>query len=205
MFYDKLKRAIDLAVASTGLVATSPILAATAVGIKLDSDGPVFYMGERIGLGGQPFKVFKFRTMVVEGDKRGGPSTSDADDRITRMGKVIRKYKLDELPQLINVFLGEMSLVGPRPEVKVYVDMYTDDEKEILSVKPGITDWASIWNNDEGEVLANSGYEDPEQAYMELIRPEKLRLQRKYVQNRSLMVDLRILFKTASTIISTRA
>jgi lipopolysaccharide/colanic/teichoic acid biosynthesis glycosyltransferase len=197
-----LKRAVDLAGASAGLALLSPVILAIAALIKLGSPGPVFYRGVRIGLGGRPFRIFKFRTMVVDAERLGGSSTSDDDPRITRIGVLLRKYKLDELPQLLNVVHGEMSLVGPRPEVQHYVDMYTEEEKAILSVKPGITDWATLWNPDEGAVLAGSP--DPEQTYLEKIRPQKLRWQLEYVRRRSLLVDLRILAQTAATIVLRR-
>ena len=160
----------------------------------MEDGGPVFYRGLRVGLRGKKFRMFKFRTMVLNADKIGGPSTADDDPRITKTGKFLRKCKLDEIPQLINVFTGEMSFVGPRPEVIFYVDMFTEEEKKILSVRPGITDWASLWDCDEGAILAGSP--DPEKAYMEKIRPEKLRLQLKYVNNHSFGMDLVILFKT---------
>jgi len=161
--------------------------------------GPVFYRGERTGLYGKPFRIFKFRTMVVDADRIGGASTAEDDARITSVGKFLRKYKLDELPQLINVLRGEMSIVGPRPEVKHYTDMFSDEEKAILSVLPGITDWASIWNADEGVILA--GAEDPERAYLELVRPMKLKLQLKYVRERSFWVDLKIIVLTLLAIV----
>jgi len=160
----------------------------------------VFYRGNRVGRYGSLFKIFKFRTMVVDAERFGGPSTADDDPRITKVGKVIRKYKLDELPQLINVLKGEMSFVGPRPEVQHYVEMFTEEEKAILNVRPGITDWASLWNPDEGKIL--EGSPDPEKAYMEKIRPTKLRLQLKYVQERSFWIDLKIIFQTCLTILS---
>jgi lipopolysaccharide/colanic/teichoic acid biosynthesis glycosyltransferase len=137
--------------------------------------------------------------MVIDAEKLGGPSTADDDPRVTRVGRLIRKYKIDELPQLINVLKGEMSFVGPRPEVKHYVDMFSEEEKGILTVRPGITDWASLWNPDEGAILAGSP--DPEKAYMEKIRPTKLRLQLKYVRERSLWADLKIVFFTAKTVL----
>jgi lipopolysaccharide/colanic/teichoic acid biosynthesis glycosyltransferase len=137
--------------------------------------------------------------MVVNADRIGGASTADDDTRITRIGRFLRKYKLDELPQLINVLLGQMSLVGPRPEVPEYVALFTEEEKAILSVRPGITDWASIWNHDEGALLA--GAADPERAYLDKIRPEKIRLQLKYVREHSFWVDIGILFLTLSTLL----
>jgi len=193
------KRLFDIILSGIGLILLSPILLALVVAIKRDTPGPVFFRGSRVGLHGKPFRIFKLRTMVVDAEKMGASSTSDDDPRITRIGKVLRKYKLDELPQLINVLLGDMSLVGPRPEVKKFTDLYTDKEKAILTVKPGITDWASIWNSDEGAVLV--GYEDPDKAYEELIRPTKLALQLKYVRERSFWVDMRIIILTILAIV----
>jgi lipopolysaccharide/colanic/teichoic acid biosynthesis glycosyltransferase len=136
--------------------------------------------------------------MVANAEKLGGPSTADDDPRITRIGRLIRKYKIDEVPQLINVLKGDMSFVGPRPEVQHYVNMFTEKEREILRVRPGITDWASLWNPDEGVILAGSP--DPEKAYMERIRPTKIRLQLKYMEERSLWVDMKIILFTLKTI-----
>jgi lipopolysaccharide/colanic/teichoic acid biosynthesis glycosyltransferase len=192
----------DIALSLAGLVLMMPVLAVLGLFIKLEDWGPVFYRGLRVGRYGKQFRIFKFRTMVADAEKRGGPSTADDDPRITRIGKLIRKYKLDELPQLINVLKGEMSFVGPRPEVQHYVDMYTEEEEAILGVRPGITDWASLWNPDEGRVLAGS--RDPEKTYMEKIRPTKIRLQLKYVQERSFWTDLVIIGKTFLTILCTR-
>ena len=195
-----LKRLFDLWVSLCGLVVLSSMVAVSAFLIKREDGGPIFYRGIRVGRYGRQFKIYKFRTMVSNAEKMGGASTADDDPRITRIGKFIRKYKLDELPQLINVFKGEMSLVGPRPEVQHYVDMFTDEEKTILTVRPGITDWASLWNPDEGRIL--SGSPDPEKTYMEKIRPTKLRLQLKYVRERSVLVDLDIILRTVATVIS---
>ncbi len=193
------KRLFDIAFSLLGLTALSPLLFVLAILIKKEDGGSVFYRGLRIGRQGVPFKVFKFRTMVSNAEKMGGPSTAGDDPRITGIGRFLRKYKLDELPQLINVLKGEMSFVGPRPEVPHYVNMLTKEERAILSVRPGITDWASIWNSDEGAIL--SGNPDPEKAYMEKIRPEKIRLQLKYVRERSFFIDLKIIFQTLRTII----
>jgi len=162
----------------------------------------VFYRGVRVGLHGRAFRIFKFRSMVINAEQLGGASTADGDPRITAIGRVLRKTKLDELPQLLNVLAGDMSFVGPRPEVQQYVDMYTEEEKAILTVRPGITDWASLWNPDEGAVLA--GAADPERAYMELIRPQKLKWQLAYVRERSFLVDLSILARTIWTVVSRR-
>ena len=194
-----LKRALDFGSSLLGLILISPVLVTLAILIKKEDGGPVFYRGVRVGRIGKPFRIIKFRTMVVNAEKMGGPSTADDDPRITRAGKFIRKFKLDELPQLINVLKGEMSIVGPRPEVQMYVDMFTEEEKAILSVRPGITDWASIWNPDEGAILAGSP--DPEKTYMEKIRPEKIRLQLKYVEEKSLWVDLKIILRTLKAVV----
>jgi len=188
------KRCFDCCLSLAGLVVLGSVLLLIAVAIKLTSPGPVFYRGRRAGRGGKPFRIFKFRTMVVNAEKIGGPSTSDDDCRITPVGKTLRKFKLDELPQLLNVLSGEMSLVGPRPEVQQYVDMYTEEEKAILNMRPGITDWASIWNSDEGAVLA--GRDDPDKAYEELIRPTKLELQLAYARKHSLWIDVKIILFT---------
>ena len=190
-----LKRLFDLIFSSIGLVVSSPFLFLIAVWIKIDSLGPVFFQGTRIGKSGKTFRIFKFRTMVVDAENLGGPSTAGDDPRLTKIGSFLKKYQLDELPQLINVFKGEMSLVGPRPEVKMYVDMMSEEErKTILSIKPGMTDLASLWNFHENEVLRGSS--DPEKAYMEKIRPEKILLQLEYVKNRSFLLDLKIVIKT---------
>jgi lipopolysaccharide/colanic/teichoic acid biosynthesis glycosyltransferase len=194
-----MKRGFDFVSSLVGLILASPVLLVIAILIKKEDGGPVFYRGVRVGRFGKPFRIFKFRTMVVNAEKLGGPSTADDDPRITKVGKFIRKYKLDELPQLINVLKGEMSIVGPRPEVQMYVDMFTEEEKAIISVRPGITDWASIWNPDEGAILA--GNRDPEKTYMEKIRPEKIRLQLKYVEEKSLWVDLKIILRTLMAVV----
>jgi lipopolysaccharide/colanic/teichoic acid biosynthesis glycosyltransferase len=174
-------------------------LAVLSLLVKAEDGGPIFYRGVRVGRYGRPFRIFKFRTMVPHAERMGGASTADDDPRITKIGQFVRKYKLDELPQLINVVTGEMSLVGPRPEVKHYVDMFSEEEKAILKVRPGITDWASLWNPDEGAVLAGSP--DPEKTYLEKIRPQKIRLQLKYVKKRSFWADVNILFMTIKTVL----
>jgi len=197
---DIAKRIFDIIASGIGLIVLSPLMLIIAYLIKKEDGGPVFYRGVRVGKYGKPFRIYKFRTMVVDAEKIGGPSTADDDPRITRVGKILRKYKLDELPQLINVLKGEMSIVGPRPEVQFYVDMFTEEEKDILSVKPGITDWASLWNPDEGAILAGSP--DPEKTYMEKIRPTKIRLQLKYVKERSFWIDLKIIALTILTVIT---
>lgn len=193
-----LKRLVDLLTAFMGLVVLLPILAVLCALIKAGSGGPIFYRGIRTGLGGSRFRIFKFRTMIVNSDQVGGSSTADGDARITPVGGWLRKYKLDELPQLINVLLGDMSLVGPRPEVPLYTDMYTPAEKRILTVRPGITDLATLWNPDEGALLA--GEPDPEKAYLEKIRPTKIKLQLEYVDRASLATDLKIIFATVGVV-----
>lgn len=193
-----MKRLFDVGAALCGLAFCAPLLLLLALAVKAEDGGPVFYRGVRIGRFGRPFRIFKFRTMVMDAERLGGPSTADDDPRITRVGKRLRKHKLDELPQLLNVLGGDMSFVGPRPEVKRYVDLYTEGEKAILTVRPGITDWASLWNSDEGAVLA--GRPDPEKAYLEILRPEKIRLQLKYIREKSFAVDLKIIGSTLRTL-----
>ena len=197
-----LKRGVDVVGAALGLLLTSPVFAAIAVLIILDSPGGVFYRGERAGRWGRPFRILKFRTMAADAEARGGPSTPEDDPRITRIGRWLRRYKLDELPQLINVLRGEMSLVGPRPEVLQYAALLAEEERAILSVRPGMTDWASIWDMDEGQTLAGSA--DAERKYLEEIRPQKVRLQLKYVREQSLATDLQIIAQTAARLFRLR-
>ena len=189
------KRAFDLLASTAGIAILSPVLVVFAVLVKLGSPGPVLYRGTRAGLFGRPFRIMKFRTMVVDADKIGGPTTGGDDPRVTRTGAFLRRFKLDELPQLINVVRGDMSLVGPRPEVLSEVAEYTDEQQAVLTVRPGITDWASIWNSDEGAVL--EGAADPHALYKELIQPTKLELQLKYVRERTFLTDLKIIAFTA--------
>lgn len=194
-----MKRLFDFISSLFGLLILIPVLGFVSFKIVSEDGRPVFYRGERIGLHGKPFRIFKFRTMVVDAERFDVSSTSDDDQRITSIGKFLRRHKLDELPQLINVLVGDMSLVGPRPEVKKFADMYMDEEKAIMSVRPGITDWASLWNPDEGALL--KGSTDPDKDYLEKIRPEKIRLQLKYVRERSFWTDMKIIFLTLKTII----
>jgi lipopolysaccharide/colanic/teichoic acid biosynthesis glycosyltransferase len=186
-------------IAAIALVLLSPILLMIAIFVKITSPGPVLYSGKRVGLQGKIFKMHKFRTMVVDAEKLGGSCTYEGDPRVTRTGSRLRKFKLDELPQLFNVLVGDMSLVGPRPEVQEYVQMFTLEERAILSVRPGITDWASIWDRDEAKALAGSP--DPERTYREVIRPEKIRLQLEYVRRRSFLTDLTILLETLRVLV----
>src|SRR6266568_1772783 len=194
-----MKRSFDLILSLLGLIVLAPVFAAVAVAIKIESAGPVFYRGVRAGRYGKAFRIFKFRTMVEDADKIGGPSSSSDDPRITRVGNFLRRYKLDELPQLLNVVKGEMSLVGPRPEVLQEVVLYTEEEKRLLEVRPGITDWASIRFRDEGEILRGSA--DPHAAYREKIRPEKIRLGLEYVERRSFLTDCKIIVSTLKAIL----
>jgi lipopolysaccharide/colanic/teichoic acid biosynthesis glycosyltransferase len=195
---DVWKRAFDLSLAVAGLIVLWPLLALIAVAIKLSSPGPVFYRGVRTGRYGRPFRIFKFRTMVVDAERLGSVTTSENDPRITKVGALLRKYKLDELPQLFNVLLGDMSFVGPRPEVVPYTDRYTEEERIILTVRPGITDWASIHFNDLQAVV---GEGDAERVYRERVLPRKMELRMKYVRERSFTADMRILAETLWTIL----
>ncbi len=197
-----LKRMFDILFSLIGLVIFLPLMAILSILIKKEDRGPVLYRGKRVGRDGNLFGMLKFRTMVMNAEKLGGPSTSDDDPRITKAGKSLRKFKLDELPQLINVLKGEMSFVGPRPEVPMEVKTYNDEEKRILTVKPGITDYASLTFHNEGEIL--KGGSDPHQAYREKIRPEKLKLALKYVEKQSFWVDLKIILETIKTLVKTR-
>jgi lipopolysaccharide/colanic/teichoic acid biosynthesis glycosyltransferase len=189
-----LKRAFDLIVAGLATFFLSPLFGLLALLIKLEDGGPVFYRGSRIGKGAKPFRILKFRTMVPNADKIGPPSAGDDDPRITRIGKWLRTTKLDELPQLVNVIMGDMSLVGPRPEVKSEVDRYDEKQMLLLTVRPGITDYSSIEFHNEGEILRGSA--DPHEAYRRLIQPRKIELGLEYVRCHSLLRDILILWGT---------
>ncbi|WP_162860494.1 sugar transferase [Haemophilus parainfluenzae] len=192
-------RFFDFILSLVGLVVLAPIFIVLAIWIKIDSKGPVFYKQVRVGQNGIDFGLFKFRSMVVDADKKGLITVGGRDPRITHSGYFIRKYKLDELPQLINVLLGDMSLVGPRPEVRKYVELYTDEQQKVLSVKPGITDYASIEYMDENEVLGKSN--DPEKTYIEEIMPEKIKYNMKYINNKNLFEYFKIILLTVLKII----
>ena len=192
-------RFFDFILSLVGLVVLAPIFIVLAIWIKIDSQGPVFYKQVRVGQNGIDFGLFKFRSMVVDADKKGLITVGGRDPRITRSGYFIRKYKLDELPQLINVLVGDMSLVGPRPEVRKYVDLYTDEQQKVLSVKPGITDYASIEYMDENEILGKSS--DPEKTYIEEIMPEKIKYNMKYIQNKNVSEYFKIIFLTLLKIV----
>jgi lipopolysaccharide/colanic/teichoic acid biosynthesis glycosyltransferase len=192
--YPFLKRTLDLTIALFGLVLLSPFLIAIAIWVKLTSHGPILYKGPRIGKDGVPFRMLKFRTMVIDADKIGGSSTSADDARLTSAGRFLRRFKLDELPQLINVLRGDMSFVGPRPQVEWAVKLYSPEERRLLSVRPGITDFASIEFRNEGEILRGSA--DPDRDYLEKIAPHKIRLGLYYVGHYSFLVDAKILVAT---------
>lgn len=197
MSYPPLKRTIDVLLAGLGIIALSPVLAAVAVAVRVSSKGPVIFRQRRVGRDFVTFELLKFRTMTSDG---GGPRlTVGADPRITSVGRFLRASKLDELPQLVNVLRGHMSLVGPRPELPEYVGMYEDDYKAVLSVRPGMTDLASIEYVDEARLLA--GADDPEQLYVEEILPRKLALAKRYVEDSSLRLDMRIVFSTFRAIV----
>lgn len=188
-----LKRLFDFVICLVALPCVLPFFAFIAIIIKITSPGPVFYRGLRSGLDGKPFRIFKFRTMVVDAEKIGGPSTALNDSRLTRIGKFLRKYKIDELPQLINILTGDMSFVGPRPQVEKYTKLYTDEEKIILSVKPGLTDYSSINFIDLDAIL---GDRDVDEKYLREIEPVKNKLRIKYVKEQNFWVDIKILFMT---------
>ena len=194
-----LKRAMDVLVSGGALLVIWPVLLLIALAIKIDDPGPVFYRQVRVGRGGKPFRIFKFRTMIVDADKKGLSITVGQDKRITRMGALLRKTKLDELAQLLNVFAGDMSFVGPRPEVQRYVDLYTPYQRQVLLVRPGITDYASIAYRNENDLLA--GADDPERMYIEEIMPAKIELNMKYLREISPIADLRLIFGTIAAVI----
>jgi len=182
-----------------GLLVLSPVFLILAVWVKSDSRGPVFYRQVRVGRHGRDFTLYKFRSMRVGSDKKGLITVGGRDPRVTRSGYFIRKYKLDELPQLINVFVGDMSLVGPRPEVRKYVDMYTRDQTRVLDVRPGITDLASIRYRNENELLAS--VEDPERFYQEVVMQDKLKINLEYVCKHGFWYDIKLIFETIFSIL----
>ena len=193
-----LKRIFDIILSLFGLMILFPFMLIIAILIKLDSKGPVFFKQIRVTKNGREFKIFKYRTMRVGSDKYS-QITVGKDNRITKIGAFLRKYKLDEIPQLINVLLGDMSLVGPRPEVPKYVALYTKEQKEILKVRAGITDYASIEFSDENDLLASE--EDPEKAYIEKIMPKKIELNKKYLSEISILADIKIILLTIKKIL----
>ena len=195
-----MKRIFDILVSGIGLLCLSPLLLIVAIWIKLDSPGPVFYRQVRVGRYNKDFRIFKFRSMRIGSDKGSLVTIGGRDPRITRSGYFIRKFKIDELPQLINVFIGDMSLVGPRPEVRHYVNYWTPEQMHVLDVRPGITDPASIKFRNENELLAMA--EDPEKYYIEVIMQEKIKLYLDYVKKSSFWYDIKLIFQTFWVIIT---
>ncbi len=199
--YRVLKRLLDLGLSLVGLTMLGPLFGMVALAVVLDSPGPVFYRGNRIGKDGVPFRILKFRTMVTHADRVGPALTSGGDPRVTRVGRIMRKLKIDELPQLVNVLRGEMSLVGPRPESPGYVALYTPQQKQVLRVKPGITGLTQIRFRNEEALLQR--YTDVETAYVETIMPYKLSLDIEYIAQRSFSLDIRLLAQTVSCLFGT--
>jgi lipopolysaccharide/colanic/teichoic acid biosynthesis glycosyltransferase len=193
------KRALDVAAAAAGLSVLGPAMLGIGAAVRLTSAGPALFRQERVGKDGRPFRIFKFRTMTADAPGRGPEITRGGDARVTPLGRVLRRTKLDELPQLLNVLVGDMSLVGPRPEVPRYVEKYSPEQRRVLSIRPGITDWASIAYANEEEVLAR--YPDLERAYVEQVMPRKLALNLDYLERRSLRTDLEILWQTARAVL----
>ncbi len=194
-----IKRLFDLVIVLPLLLLVSPILLVIGILIKLNSNGPIFYLQQRVGINGSDFFIYKFRTMRIGADKLGLLTVGGRDPRVTSVGYFLRKYKLDELPQLINVVNGTMSLVGPRPEVRKYVDMYNSEQRKVLNAKPGITDYASIEYADENNLLAASS--DPERTYIDEIMPAKLKLNMKYISEQGVVTDIKIIFSTIMRVI----
>lgn len=194
-----MTRFFDILFSALALVILLPLWLIVALAIAIESRGGVFYRQVRVGRGNQDFKLYKFRTMCVGSDKKGLITVGGHDNRITKVGYFLRKYKIDEFPQLINVLKGDMSLVGPRPEVRKYVEMYSPEQMKVLSIRPGITDYASIEYVNENEVLGAS--DDPEKTYIEEVMPAKLELNLKYIQNHSLSEYFKIIFKTFMAIL----
>lgn len=191
---DRLRRAFDVSTSIAGLIALSPVLFITALLVKASSPGPALFRQTRVGLGGTQFEILKFRTMRTDAESVGGQLTVGEDPRITAVGRFLRKWKLDELPQLLNVVKGEMALVGPRPEVPRYVALYTAAQRRVLDVRPGITDPASVAFRSESDLMGAQG--DPERFYIETIMPEKLRLNIEYLDRRTLLSDLQVILGT---------
>ncbi|AYA78660.1 sugar transferase [Bacillus sp. Y1] len=199
MVNDLVKRLFDIFLSFVGLVLLSPILLVISIIIKLTSSGPVFFKQIRVGRYEKNFKILKFRTMVVDAEKKGAQITVGRDSRITGIGHFLRKYKFDELPQLFNVLIGDMSLVGPRPEVPKYTQYYNKEQRSIFQIRPGITDYASIKYSDENEILAKSS--QPEKTYIEEIMVDKLNLNLQYLKDRSIVTDLKIIMNTILKIV----
>lgn len=195
-----IKRLFDIVSSALALIVLSPVLLVIAVVVKASDGGPVLYAQIRVGKGFIPFRLYKFRTMILDAEEVGAAITVAGDERVTRMGRILRKTKLDELPQLMNVLKGDMSIVGPRPEVPRYVEMFREDYAKILEVRPGITDYATLEHRDEEGMLAR--YEDPERAYVEIILPRKIELSKRYVEERSFFGDILLILRTIRKILS---
>lgn len=194
-----IKRTFDFLMSMIGILLLSPIFIIISIAIVMDSKGGVFYKQERIGRERKPFKLLKFRSMKTGSDKKGLLTVGSNDSRVTKIGLFIRKYKLDELPQLINILLGDMSFVGPRPEVKKYVDLYTKEQLKVLEVRPGLTDYASLAYFDENELLSKSA--NAEETYIHVVMPAKLRLNFKYLEKKGFITDIGLILKTIKRII----
>ncbi|MCC7534518.1 MAG: sugar transferase [Bacteroidia bacterium] len=195
-----IKRFFDIIFSGIGILFLLPIFFILAILVKLESKGPIIFKQIRVGKNNVDFKLFKFRSMYLDAEKRGQLTVGMKDPRITKMGYFLRKYKLDELPQLFNVFIGDMSLVGPRPEVRKYVDYYTPEQQKVLTVRPGITDYASIKFINENELLAKA--ENPEEFYITDIMPQKLKINLQYIENPSLFKDIQLIVTTLLKIIT---
>ena len=194
-----IKRIFDIIAAFVGVVVLSPLIILLCIIIPIDSKGSPFYSQKRVGRNNKDFNLYKFRTMRIGADKGGLLTVGGKDSRITRIGYWLRKFKIDEIPQLFNILKGEMSVVGPRPEVRKYVDMYTPRQMQVLNVRPGLTDLASIKYVNENEILGQSS--DPEKTYIEKIMPEKIELNLQYIEKQSFLYDLKLIFKTLSAIV----
>ena len=195
----RVKRALDVAGAATGLLLLAPLMGLVALAVRLDSPGPVLFRHERVGRGGRPFRMLKFRSMVADAERRGGPLTAGGDPRVTRVGRVLRAHKLDELPQLLNVLRGEMSLVGPRPEVRRFTELYTPAQRRVLELLPGVTDPASLHYFDEEALLAT--FADPERAYVEHVMPHKIHLNLAYARSATPLSDAGLLVRTLARLV----
>jgi lipopolysaccharide/colanic/teichoic acid biosynthesis glycosyltransferase len=195
---DVVKRVIDLILSILGIAVLWPLLLVCGLAVKISSPGPVLYLGKRTGQFGKPFKIFKFRSMQIDAESVGGSTTGERDPRITRIGAYLRKYKLDELPQLFNVLIGDMSFVGPRPEVEEYTNQYSSEEQKILDVRPGITDLSSLKFNDLQQIV---GDENPDEVFQRDVLPQKNALRLQYAKEHNIFMDLKILVMTVAVIV----
>ena len=195
---DGVKRVIDLSLSILGIAVLWPLLLVCGLAVKISSPGPVLYLGKRTGQFGKPFKIFKFRSMQIDAESVGGSTTGERDPRITRIGTYLRKYTLDELPQLFNVLIGDMSFVGPRPEVEEYTNQYSSEEQKILDVRPGITDLSSLKFNDLQQIV---GDENPDEVFQRDVLPQKNALRLQYAKEHNIFMDLKILLMTVAVVI----